>query len=143
MIHFHVPAVPVAQPRPRATAINGSARMYEAKSGHAVHTYKASVRMAAQKAHPGAPLETPLKVTLVFVMPRPGRLRWKKRPMPRVPHTGKPDCDNLAKSTLDSLNGLLFADDSQVFDLDVSKWIASGDEQPHVEIMIQEHDQPF
>lgn len=31
------------------------------------------------------------------------------------------DCDNLAKSVLDSLNGIAFKDDSQVVDLDVSK----------------------
>lgn len=34
---------------------------------------------------------------------------------------GRPDCDNIAKSVLDALNGVAFADDSQVVSLAVVK----------------------
>jgi Holliday junction resolvase RusA-like endonuclease len=135
-IHFRIPAVPVAQPRPRATAINGQARMYEAKKDHAIHSFKAACKLAANQAYQGAPLEAPLRVAMIFVFPRPKGMRWKTKPMPRVPHTKKPDVDNLAKSVLDGLNGLLFVDDSQAYDVTCLKFIASGDEQSHVEIRI-------
>lgn len=58
--------------------------------------------------------------------------------MPREPHTIKPDADNLAKSVLDALSGLLFHDDKQVASLVVTKQIAAGDEQPHVVVRVLE-----
>ena len=36
-------------------------------------------------------------------------------------YMGRPDCDNIAKSVLDALNGVAFADDSQVASLVVVK----------------------
>ena len=40
----------------------------------------------------------------------------------------KPDCDNLAKSILDSLNGLAYHDDKQVVELVVKKYYAENAE---------------
>jgi Holliday junction resolvase RusA-like endonuclease len=129
VIKFTIPAVPVAQPRHRIAVVNGSARAYEAKKSHPIHDYKASVRMAAAQAYQGAPLTGPLSVSLCCVFSTKGKLR---RPKPT-----KPDCDNLAKSTLDALNQLLFGDDGQVVKLSVEKWHAAKDEQPHVIVMIE------
>ena len=42
--------------------------------------------------------------------------------------TVKPDCANLAKSILDSLNGLAYHDDKQVVDLFVKKYYAENAE---------------
>lgn len=138
MIRFTVPAVPIAQPRPRAVAFQGKARVFGAKKSHAVHDFKASVRMAFAAEYKGPPLQGPLFVQLVFVMPRPGRLIWKTRPMPREPHVTKPDIDNVGKAAVDALLGVAFRDDSQINRLTIEKWIASGDEQPHTAILIQE-----
>jgi len=137
-IVFIVPAVPIAQPRPRATTISGAARMYEAKKEHPVHVFKAACKLAAHKAYQGAPLTGPLRVDLQFVFPRPKSMLWKTRAMPRLAHTKKPDADNLVKSVLDALNGVVFVDDSQVFEVNCLKVIASGSEQPHVEVRIEE-----
>lgn len=136
-IEFVVPAVPVAQPRARATSIGGHARVYEPKD-HPIAAFKASVRMAASGAFRGAPMAGPLRVDCLFVFPRPKSLVWSKRDMPRVRHTKKPDSDNLEKSCLDALNGLLWVDDCQVCELVAAKWIAAGDEQPHVLIRVTE-----
>lgn len=46
----------------------------------------------------------------------------------------KLDCDNVAKSILDSLNGLAWRDDSRVSQLEVVKVYAGWNENPHVEI---------
>ena len=128
-IEFTVPAIPVAQPRARATAINGRARMYEASSKHPVHAFKATLRLAAAEAYKGPPLEGPLSAQILFVFPM-------KSQRIRKPKATKPDCDNLAKSVLDALNGLMFGDDGQVVRLEVEKWHANGMEQPHVRIAI-------
>jgi len=132
-IEFTVPAVPVAQPRARATAASGHARMYEASSKHAIHAFKASVRHAASLAYSGAPLQGPLRLMAVFVFPRPQAMQWKTKPMPRVPSVAaKGDIDNLTKGLADALNGLLYVDDRQIYSATVEKYVASGDEQPHV-----------
>lgn len=134
-IILHVPAVPVAQPRARATAFNGHARVYENKK-HPVTEFKATVRMALREAYTGAPLTGPLRVDCLFIMPRPAALVWKTKPMPRLPHDKKPDRDNLDKAVMDALKGLAWVDDSQAALGEIQKWIAGGDEQPHAVITI-------
>lgn len=130
-ICFTIPAVPVAQPRARATTVHGQARMYEAKKTHPIHAFKATARMAAAAAYSGPPLDGPISASLTFVFA-------SKTKRMRKPKATKPDCDNLAKGLLDSLNGLLFVDDGQVVELNVSKWHATGDEQPHVQVVIEQ-----
>ena len=49
--------------------------------------------------------------------------------------TIKPDCDNLAKSILDSLNGWAYRDDKQVIELSVKKFYA---EQSEVKVKLME-----
>lgn len=151
-IRFTVPAVPISQPRPHAVGrmIGGriSSRVHEVTSikkadgtrkPHPINAYKATVRHAAALAYSDEPLTGPLDVRLTFVMPRPQALMWKAKEMVRLPHVVKPDCDNLIKSTLDALKGLTWKDDTQIFTLQASKWIAGGSEQPHVVIEINEY----
>lgn len=136
MIEFTVPAVPVAQPRQRHAMIGGHIRNYT-PSKHPVQDFKTIIKLMARQAYTGRPLEGPLALTVVFVMPRPGRLMWKKRPMPRVEHCSKPDLDNLVKAVKDALNQLLWKDDGQIAKATLAKVYASGDEQPHVDIKVQ------
>lgn len=49
--------------------------------------------------------------------------------------TNKPDIDNLAKSILDALNGVIYKDDSQVVVLTLQKYY---DDDPRAEITIEE-----
>lgn len=138
-----VPAVPVAQPRQRHRIVKGKGgRVFASNYTPArdpVNAFKATCQMAAESVYKGAPLDGPLIVDFVFVMPRPRAKVWKTKPMPRYPHTGTPDRDNLIKSVQDALNGLVWADDAQIFDGRIEKWVASGDEQSHVEIVVREY----
>lgn len=136
-IRFTVPAVPIAQPRQRHAMIAGHIRNYTPTSSP-VNAFKASVRLAFSQVYTGKPLECPVTLSCVFVMPRPKRLIWKRREMPREPHTGKPDLDNLVKAMKDALKGLAWRDDSQVYSYaePFIKVIAGGNEQPHVEVEI-------
>jgi len=136
-LKIYVPAIPVAQPRPRAVNVNGQAMIVGNPKSHPVAAYKAVCRMAAHEVFRAEPLCGPLAVTILCVLPRPQAMVWKKRPMPRVPHDKhRPDVDNLAKSVMDALNGLVWRDDGQIHRLQVQKVIAAGDEQPHTEIVI-------
>lgn len=134
MIAFEVPGVPVAQPRVKATAFGGHARVYTPKTAD---VYKASVAIACQSVHGDQPpCDGPLEVFIEFVLPRPKAMIWKSRPMPSVRHDKKPDIDNLAKAVLDSLGGIAWRDDSQICVLQLCKRIAGGDEQPHTRVRV-------
>lgn len=146
-ITIRVPAIPVAQPRPRASSFGGHKRVHEVTSikgadgkrkPHPILAFKATVRLAAERAYQGAPLEGPLRCDIEFVFPRTTAQVWKTKPMPRLRHTKKPDRDNLDKAVMDSLKGLVWVDDCQVCDGRIEKWIAAGDEQPHTVITITE-----
>ncbi|MDD2772735.1 MAG: RusA family crossover junction endodeoxyribonuclease [Elusimicrobiales bacterium] len=94
-------AAPKAQARPRPAFRGG---FYSPKT--AWHGY---VFAAARKAAPPQPLDGPIGVSMVFVMPRGGGHKhdyW---------HTVKPDKDNLEKVILDSCTrARIWTDDSRV-----------------------------
>ncbi len=148
-INLSIPAVPVAQPRPRAVNFGNSARIHEVthikgsdgtRRPHPIAAFKATVRLTAQQQYSGAPLSGPLRVDIVFVFPRHSNKIWKSKPMPRYRHVSNPDRDNLDKSVLDALKGTVWVDDAQVCDGRIEKWHAAGDEQPHVDVYITEID---
>jgi Holliday junction resolvase RusA-like endonuclease len=99
---------------------------------HPVNAFKASLRLAFSQAYHGEPLEGPIVLRALFLLPRPARLIWSTRPMPREPHAKKPDKDNLEKALKDALTKLAWRDDAQVFDGRVKKLYAAGDESPGV-----------
>lgn len=70
--------------------------------------------------------DKPLDVRLDFHMKRVSGLpkSYEK------PHIKKPDLDNLIKSVVDGLSGILFEDDKQIVDLHASKRYARGQEPP-------------
>lgn len=135
-IRFTIPAIPIAQPRQRHALFGGHIRNYT-PSKHPVNDFKATARLAAAQAYQGPPLEGPLSMSVCFVFPRTKGETWKRREMPRIRHAKKPDRDNCEKSLMDSLRGLLFIDDAQVCAGEVCKWIAAGDEQPHVTVEVR------
>ena len=54
------------------------------------------------------------KITAVFTVPKSYSKKKRAEALTRIDYTHKPDCDNIAKIILDSLNGLAYIDDSQV-----------------------------
>jgi Holliday junction resolvase RusA-like endonuclease len=139
-IAFKVPAVPVAQPRQKQRVMMVGGRAMASNympAKHPVNAFKASVALACQQAYRGAVIGGEVEIQVVAVFPRPKSLMWKSRPMPRLRKLSKPDFDNVSKAICDALSGVLFRDDAQVWKATVEKWVAAGDEQPHVEVIIE------
>jgi len=141
MLVFTIDSPPIAQPRQRQRVIkvNGkhTATNYLPAS-HPVNGFKAIARAACRQAYDGAPLTGPVSVGFEFVFARPKAITYKTKPMLSRPHYGKPDCDNLMKSVLDALNGVLWADDAQVCEWFGFKRIGDGYEKPRVILTVRE-----
>lgn len=106
-----------------------------------IHAYKRSILFCFRNAYSGPPLSGPIKMDILFVMPRPGNKTWKRKPMPREWHTAAIDVDNMCKAVMDALGEDLFAiADSQVAVLCARKVLAAGDEMARTEIIIRELD---
>jgi Holliday junction resolvase RusA-like endonuclease len=125
-----VPGKPCAQQSVRFT-----------RSGHryqpaAVLAYHDKIGFYAQQARNGCGLmEGPLEVSIAayFVVAR----SWsKKRQLAAQWHTQRPDVDNLVKSILDGLKGILFRDDAQVARIVLEKRWTHGPE--HLEVVVAE-----
>lgn len=72
----------------------------------------------------------PVRVVAEFFLPRPKSL---KKP---TPHLTRPDVDKLARACGDAMTGVVYADDSQVVQLCVSKYYAAAGEAPHAVIAV-------
>ena len=57
-----------------------------------------------------------------------------------VPHTKKPDLDNLVKSVVDGLSGFIYADDKQIVEIHATKRYAKRQEEPGCWVHIDEVD---
>jgi len=146
MIRLTVNAVPVAQPRARATSRGVHASMYspttvKTKSGrkpHPILAFKSAVRAAAfAHGFDGTNvMDSALRVDCCFVFPRPQKLLLKKSPSGRIPYVIKPDRDNLDKAVLDALTGLVWVDDCQACFGFIEKYYCAKGEAPHVSIVI-------
>ena len=141
MIRFVVPAIPVAQPRQRTRVVGKGGRYFAhnyTPTSAPVNAFKAAVQQAAAAVYSGPPLEGPIALAVLFVLPRPKRLLWKTRPMPRDWQPARPDEDNLSKAVRDALEGILWRNDSQICLPLAAKMVAAGREQPHVVIQVQD-----
>ena len=76
----------------------------------------------------------PLEIDVSFFLPRP-----KSLPKKIAYHTKRPDLDNLLKSVLDALNGVVFKDDSQVVAIQAYKYyVLPHLAVPHITIIASE-----
>ncbi|MGY0692638.1 RusA family crossover junction endodeoxyribonuclease [Virgibacillus sp. FSP13] len=141
-IHFVIPGPCVPQGRPRAGKIQrgskkGRTVLYDPQKSR---EYKRYVSIVAKQYAPKEPIEEPLCVHIKVYRPIPASMTKKLRQLSVAgvnrPIT-KPDNSNYAKGIEDALNGIIYKDDSQIVDLQVSKFYSDN---PRVEIMIKELD---
>jgi Holliday junction resolvase RusA-like endonuclease len=122
-ITFTVPGQPVAKARARVCVNRGKVHSFTPAKTTA---YESTVRLAFTLAYPNhVPLEGALWVeaTAYFMPPKSFTL-----PKPHedvdiedIPHTKRPDADNIAKIFSDALNGVAWRDDSQIASLSIDK----------------------
>ena len=115
--------IPKAQPRARAFAFKGKARMYDPGTAEA---WKGDVAAQTKELH-GRNLQGGIRVEMHFFMARP-KSHYRsngvdlKPSAPKIYYAKKPDADNLAKAVLDALTALnVWGDDDQVVVLHVAK----------------------
>ena len=123
-MQFTIPGSPTGKGRPRATTINGMARMYTPAK---TTSYEGMVVMFYANAG-GKKLDGPISVRIeaTFEMP----LSWsakKRKTFDGKWCMKKPDGDNIAKIICDALNGVAYHDDSSVVLISVMKrWGQDG-----------------
>jgi Holliday junction resolvase RusA-like endonuclease len=130
-VRFTIPGRVGGKGRPRFTVVGGHARAYTpAKTA----SMEAVVRQIGADAMAGADLlDGALHLTIVVNLNRPASWSKRKRAENPIP-TGKPDLDNVTKLIGDSLNGIVWRDDSQIASLHVGRRFVEGGE--HTEIYV-------
>ncbi|MCL4181134.1 MAG: RusA family crossover junction endodeoxyribonuclease [Verrucomicrobia bacterium] len=134
-LDFFVAGEPKGQPRPRAFARGGKARVYDPGTAEG---WKGRIALAAREYLPPTPIDTAAGIHMRFLMPRPRGHFGKRGLLPSAPEhpLGKPDLDNLAKAVLDTLVAIGFLrDDCLVRRLSVCKYYAEGASGCHVRLV--------
>lgn len=130
-IAFTIPGEPVGKGRPKFTTIGGFGRAYTPAK---TRKYEELVRLCYLSQCKGQDKfsdDTPINVEVNAYFKRP-----KSGHKNDVYVLKKPDCDNILKICLDSLNGLAFRDDSQVAIANcVKMWT---DAEPFVTVKLRE-----
>ena len=134
MIEIDIPGEPVAKGRPRATTINGAARLY---TPDRTREYEQRVAMAARGVMcKSPPIECPVSVAVFVRLPAPASWSVRKRAAAisgEVLPASRPDLDNYVKAVLDGLNGEVWRDDAQVVRVVAEKTYA---ETPGVQVQV-------
>jgi len=112
-----VNGIPKAQPRPRMTK---AGHVYTPDSAKA---WKEQI-IAEFLLHRKPIIDKPVKLVVDFLFPFPKSV---KNPQGYVPHTIKPDSDNLLKVVMDAATAAnVWIDDSQVYYSHAEKWFYAG-----------------
>lgn len=135
-IHFQVEGDPKGKGRPRFSRVGNFTKVYTDKQ---TLSYEAMIATFAKQAMGGTePLKTPVSVFLYVRLPIPQSYPKKRKEAclngSEMP-CKKPDIDNIAKTYLDAMNGVIFVDDTQVVDLHVKKLYAA---EAGVDVMVME-----
>ena len=127
---LEVDIMPKGKERPRFTA-NGHVYTPDAQAEH-----ERAIRRAWMDRWGMEPVSSkcPVAVIVSFSKPLPKSVR-----QPR-PWIIKPDIDNLAKSVLDALNGVAYADDAQIVKLQAVKQSQQLDTEARISITVVHFD---
>lgn len=141
-IEFAVEGVPKPQPRPRAYRRGDFIGLYNPPDAD---VWRHTINQAGREYVPSEPMEGPLRVGMLFVMPRPKshlKANGELKPSsPAIPTT-KPDIDNLIKAVLDEMTKMKFwLDDKQVAVIQANK-IYEGESKRGLIVNVREIPNP-
>ena len=134
---FQVDGPPIGKGRPKFARRGNFVSAYTPTK---TRDYEDQIREAAKKAMgTSEPLETPVAAFIYITVPIPAsypKKRFKACLEGSERPCKKPDIDNIAKAYLDSMNQVVYKDDTQVISLHVTKVYGTVG---MVEVMVQEH----
>lgn len=140
-VYFEVPGEPFAKQRPRAARKGKFITIYTPRE---TKQYESKVEKAYKQIYRyQEPLKGDLSVEIegIFSIPKSiSKNKYKEMINGNIPHTKKPDCDNMGKICLDGLNGVAYLDDAQINNLCISKKYG---ENARVRITIKENNKRF
>ena len=118
-ITLTIPGKPYAQQRPRFYRAGRFVKTYDT-----LYKEKRQIVALISSQVGNELIQEPLRVELNFFLEIPKSYSRKKRErclFGLIAHTKKPDLDNMAKFYLDCMNKIVYRDDSQIYELIVSK----------------------
>jgi Holliday junction resolvase RusA-like endonuclease len=134
-IYFVVQGQPHGKGRPRASTRGGFVRLY---TDLMTRNYEALVaKQAALAMGDFEIIETPVAVRInaYYNIPISWSKKKKAQALAGEIAPGKPDLDNVCKSLLDPIQGIIFGDDKSVVKLTIEKRFSY---QPRVEVCVYE-----
>jgi Holliday junction resolvase RusA-like endonuclease len=127
MISFNIFGEPYPKGRPKARVRGQHAQIYTPPETRAATD---NFQAQALKYKPETPLKGPLIVQITYLKKKPESYTKKHNDWDK-----KPDLDNLAKLTLDAMNGIFFYDDAQIVKLILEKGF---DDKPRTFVAIMQ-----
>jgi Holliday junction resolvase RusA-like endonuclease len=111
-----VQGLPIAQGS--KNAFRRGNRIVLVESAKGLKSWRETIAHVAKQTHK-VPTTDAVTISLLFLMPAP------KKMVRRYPTT-KPDLDKLTRAVLDALTGVIYADDSQVVQIEAQKGYTYG-----------------
>ena len=139
MIQFTIPGMPKGKGRPRFVKATGASYTPQDTANYE-NWVKVCYLNAKQEKIEGA--DTPISATIYAYYPIPKSTTKANRAAMeqfKIRPTKKPDCDNIIKIILDSLNGIAFDDDKQVVEITMLKQYTPR--EPEVLVVLRTIDQ--
>ena len=129
-IHFIIEGRAQPQGRPRAVRMGAGVRMYDPPKSKAYKQMVAAKVRSYMRINGIQMITEPLAVHLNFYFTPPKSYTKKKLKLieeGKLHYTKSVDADNLAKGVLDACNKILFKDDSQIVELNITKQYGKED----------------
>ena len=119
---IEITGAPVAKGRGRAVNTPGGARVITPEK---TRKWEADARMEARRQMDRAePFTQPLSISIIVTIAPPKSWpNWKREAALEglIPHTSKPDIDNVVKAAMDALNGIVYVDDALAYKIEARK----------------------
>ena len=128
---FTVHELPCGKDRPRFSMSGGYPHVYTSAKTRRFETIFSDVAHGAMMRAGHVPTYDAIRLRLIAYFPVPHSYSKKKRGeciAGLIKPTVKPDIDNVVKAALDAMNGVVYADDKQVFEVIVLKRYTERDE---------------
>lgn len=132
-ISFNIAGEPQGKGRPRFSTRGGFVKTYTPEN---TASYENFVKVCYLNEFHDFKITGEIDAEIIAYFPIPKNFSKKKRQLAsygEIRPAKKPDCDNIAKIILDSLNGIAYEDDKQIIDLKVAKFYS---DDPHVKVTL-------